>query len=179
MKKIRKAFIRLAYANPEIRAKVLPVVRSAAWEKLPRGWTQDSVEQFWDTLTGDVKHKVTKCIKQMDGKLDDPAAFCASVADQVDPGWRSRRAASYDSLGTRWRFKLIYGPGGKIGYTIGLLGEDYRIIQERDHWRLDYLGMLGQIWEAVTPTRYETPEDAARDLIRLDSRKKLVGQKYE
>jgi hypothetical protein len=94
MKKIRKAFIRLAYDNPEIRAKVLPVVRSAAWEKLPRGWTQDSVEQFWDTLTGDVKHKVTKCIKRMEGKFDDPGAFCASLADQVDPGWRSRSARS-------------------------------------------------------------------------------------
>lgn len=165
MKQIRKAFIRLAYENPEIRPKVLPVVRSAAWEKLPRGWTQESVEKFWDTLTGDAKHKVTKCIKRMEGKFDDPGAFCASLADKVDPGWRSRRAAAYDDLGTPFRFKVIPGRLG-IVYALNIEGEEYRIAPERDRWRLDQLGMLGQTWEAITPIRYDTPQDAADDLHR-------------
>jgi len=60
------------------------------WKSLPKGWTQDSVEKFWSSLTGDVKHKVTKCIKRMEDKMDDPGAFCASLADQVEGStdWR-------------------------------------------------------------------------------------------
>jgi len=61
------------------------------WKSLPKGWTQDSLKSMWETITGDVKHKVTKCIKKMEGKVDDPGAFCASLADKMEPGWRSRR----------------------------------------------------------------------------------------
>ena len=61
------------------------------WINMPKGWTDKSRKKFWDTLTGDVKHKVTKCIKEMEGKIDNPGAFCASLADRVDPGWRSRK----------------------------------------------------------------------------------------
>lgn len=62
---------------------------AAKWEKLPKGWTQESVEKFWKSLTGDAKHKVTKCIKKMEGKMDDPGAFCASLADKVEgTAWR-------------------------------------------------------------------------------------------
>ena len=66
----------------------------AAWENLPEGWTEDSLDSFWESLTGDVKHPVTKCIKQMEGKVSDPGAFCGSLADKADPGWRSRGAAA-------------------------------------------------------------------------------------
>lgn len=67
------------------------MVQAEGWAKLPKGWTQDSVDKFWDTLTGDRKHKVTACIKKMEGKVDDPGALCASLADMVDPGWRSHK----------------------------------------------------------------------------------------
>jgi len=70
----------------------------AAWDNLPEGWTEDSLDSFWESLTGDVKHPVTKCIKRMDGKVSDPGAFCGSLADKADPGWRSRGAA--DAGGT-------------------------------------------------------------------------------
>jgi hypothetical protein len=63
------------------------------WDKLPKGWTKDSLNKFWDTLTGEVKHKVTKCIKKIeesDSGIDDAGAFCASLADKMEPGWRSR-----------------------------------------------------------------------------------------
>jgi glycine/D-amino acid oxidase-like deaminating enzyme len=66
------------------------VIEAARWESMPKGWTDASRKKFWDSLTGDVKHKVTKCIKEMKGKVGDPGAFCASLADRVDPGWRSR-----------------------------------------------------------------------------------------
>lgn len=30
------------------------------------------------------------CIKKMEGtEIDDPGAFCASLADKMEPGWRS------------------------------------------------------------------------------------------
>lgn len=101
---LRTAFIRIAHENPETRKTLLPLVKNAArWEKMPKGWTDESRKKFWETLTGDVKHKVTKCIKEMEGKFDDPGAFCASLADRVDPGWRSRRASDGRDL----RSKII------------------------------------------------------------------------
>jgi hypothetical protein len=94
MREIRAAFIRLARSNPEIRPVVLPLVKQAdKWKKMPEGWTDKSRKEFWESLTGDAKHKVTKCIGEMKGKdIDDPGAFCASLADRVEPGWRSRTA---------------------------------------------------------------------------------------
>lgn len=65
------------------------------WKKMPKGWTDESRRKFWDSLVGDVKHKVTKCIKQMDGKVGDPGAFCAALADRVEgKGWRSEKKAA-------------------------------------------------------------------------------------
>lgn len=65
------------------------------WKKMPKGWTDESRRKFWNSLTGKVKHKVTKCIKEMDGKVDDPGAFCASLADRVEgKGWRSEKKAA-------------------------------------------------------------------------------------
>jgi hypothetical protein len=52
--------------------------RGEGWSKLPHGWTRESLKEFWGSLTGDAKHKVTKCIKLMDSKVTDPGAFCAS-----------------------------------------------------------------------------------------------------
>lgn len=62
------------------------------WDKLPKGWTQESVNKFWSGLTGERKHKVTACIKKLDGKVDDPGAVCASLADMIPEmkGWRNK-----------------------------------------------------------------------------------------
>ena len=66
--------------------------RHAQWDNLPKGWTSKSVDSFWNTMVGDAKHKVTKCMKKMDGKIDDTGAFCASLADKVEgKGWRSEK----------------------------------------------------------------------------------------
>jgi len=64
------------------------------WEgPLPKGWTDASRMKFWDTLTSAApKHKVTECIKRMTGKVGNPGAFCASLADRSIPGWREEAA---------------------------------------------------------------------------------------
>lgn len=85
-----KTIIHLARTDSGFRKE------AEAWGKLPNGWTQESVKKFWDSMTGENKHKVTKCMKEMEGKVDNTGAFCGSLADKVDPGWRSRRAADLD-----------------------------------------------------------------------------------
>lgn len=73
--------------------------KTAAWESLPEGWDQKSLKSFWNSLTGNVKHKVTKCINQMKDHVTDPGAFCASLADRIEgKKWRSssRQRASRD-----------------------------------------------------------------------------------
>jgi hypothetical protein len=51
-----------------------------AWESMPGGWTPESRKKFWNSIG----KSVTKCIKKMEGKVDDPAAFCASLKDKVE-----------------------------------------------------------------------------------------------
>lgn len=76
--------------------KVKMAAQGDRWEKMPKGWTPASREKFWDSLTsGAPKHKVTECIAKMDGKVDNPGAFCAALADRVTPGWRERRASGW------------------------------------------------------------------------------------
>lgn len=67
-------------------------LRLAAWENLPKGWTEESVKKMWATLTGDTKHKITKCMKEMEGKVDNTGAFCGSLASHV--GYRGAADAS-------------------------------------------------------------------------------------
>jgi len=64
---------------------------AAKWEgPYPKGWTKESLKKYWNTLVGDLKHKVSACMRRMEGKVSDPGGFCAALADRVDPGWRSR-----------------------------------------------------------------------------------------
>ena len=84
-----RCFISSLDSDTEIR-QAATHLRVAAWDKMPKGWTEDSVKKFWKSLTGEAKHKVTKCIEKMKDTFDDPGGFCASIADIVDPGWRSR-----------------------------------------------------------------------------------------
>lgn len=95
-----RASVLFGVDNPE---QVVEAVRDRTaatgdkWQKLPKGWTDESRSKMWTSLVGDVKHKVTKCIKKMTGKVDDPGAFCASLADRVEgKGWRSKKKADMD-----------------------------------------------------------------------------------
>lgn len=64
-------------------ARTANVRSSAAWSDLPDGWTKKSMQKFWDGLTGDRKHKIKACMKKMEGKVDDPGAFCGSLAKKL------------------------------------------------------------------------------------------------
>jgi hypothetical protein len=57
--------------------------RADKWYDMPKGWTTESRQKFWDSLTGDRVHRITKCIKEMEGKVDDPGAFCGALASRV------------------------------------------------------------------------------------------------
>jgi len=70
---------------------------SEQWETLPRGWTKKSLEKFARSLTGktkgDTEGFVRACELRMEGKVDDPAAFCASLKDKYlgRTTWRGPR----------------------------------------------------------------------------------------
>jgi len=90
------------------------------WKKRPKGWTDESVEKFWGTLTSDnPDHPVTECIDKMDGKLSNPGAFCGGLADEMDPGWRSRgrekKAAARVDTRTRAQVNKAFRSAGLDG----------------------------------------------------------------
>lgn len=67
------------------------------WRSLPKGWTQKSAEEFWDSIGG----SVSKCIKEIEGVegIDDAGAFCASLADRIEgTGWRHEKRSSARSV---------------------------------------------------------------------------------
>jgi hypothetical protein len=80
-----------------LHARVRMGIRTAAWTNLPPGWTQDSVQSFWDTMTGSKEHKITECISKMKDNVDNPGAFCGSLASQV--GYRA--ASCWDATAFR------------------------------------------------------------------------------
>lgn len=82
------------------------------WKKLPPGWTDKSVDKFWDTLTkGTPEHKVWDCISKMEEPFGDGAgAFCGGLADWKMPGWRQKnKKESPDARATArkyWKGKI-------------------------------------------------------------------------
>lgn len=85
------AFTLVTQGRSGVRRSELRRMMTAAWESLPKGWTKESLKSMWESLTGSAQHKVTACIKKVEGSgIDDPGAFCASLADQFEKGWRSR-----------------------------------------------------------------------------------------
>jgi len=84
-------------------------VAADKWKKLPKGWTDESRKKFWDSLTSRApKHKVTECIKRMGKHMDNPGAFCASLADRVTPGWREEAKKASQPL----QMRRDYGSSG-------------------------------------------------------------------
>jgi len=90
------------------------------WKKLPKGWTDESRKKFWDSLTSAApKHKVTECIKRMEGKMDNPGAFCASLADRVIPGWRQEAAKERRKKKRAFIAKVLTELEEEYGYEPG------------------------------------------------------------
>jgi hypothetical protein len=130
---------------------------AAKWQNLPKGWTDESRKEFWETLVGDVKHPVTKCIEKMEGKpgIDDPGAFCAALADRVDPGWRSRREASPSDVALRWanrndwRGRWLMEQAKDASFT-------FRKPAIRDLWNDMFAGQISDgMWENTPNTGWE------------------------
>jgi len=60
-----------------------------SFKKDPEKW-----RKFWKSLTGDAKHKMTKCIEKVKDWADNPEAFCAALKDFVEgtTEWRKGRS---------------------------------------------------------------------------------------
>lgn len=88
--------------------------------------------------------------------------------------------AGHDNLGTSWKFEMFPGKLGLVyGVTVGK--ERYRIAPDdiqQDKWRIDFAGMLGQIWEPINQSYYSTAKEAAKDLVKLEQSGKLQSKKF-
>jgi len=109
----RKDFLVIPFSGDTIYGEVLGEdedmhkKQASGWEGEPKGWTNKSKEQFFESLGG----SVSECIKKMEGDVDDPEAFCASLADEVE--------------GTAWRHKPRKGNMKKKAEVIVVNGVRY------------------------------------------------------
>lgn len=66
--------------------------KGKAWKKLPKGWSRKTLTNVADKMMKG-EHPFASCVKKMKGKgMKDPNAFCASLKDIDQPGWREREA---------------------------------------------------------------------------------------
>jgi len=79
-------------------------VNEAGFEDKPKGWTDDSIKKFSKTFTKNMKGNVKstgffdKCVKKMQGKIDNPEGFCASLKDEKykSTAWRGKGKSPKD-----------------------------------------------------------------------------------
>jgi len=77
-------------------------VEEAGFKKYPKGWTKNSIKKFAKTLTKEEVNVATKigffekCVKKMQGKVENPEGFCAAMKDEAHGG---------DKASTYWRGK--------------------------------------------------------------------------
>lgn len=55
------------------------VVDMAGWDSVD----QAQAKKYWDKITEGSTHKITACIKAVEGNVSDPGAFCGSLAKKV------------------------------------------------------------------------------------------------
>ena len=195
---LRRRAVRIAHENANLRAPILRAIKAAdPWSKLPKGWTQESVDKFWGTLTGDVKHKVTKCMEQMKGKVDDTGAFCGSLADKVEgtTSWRGKEAFNVhridwddprlpreiaDNVETAFLAMLR---GQHAETEIPRLQKALRDAQEEASWAKEMLrespipiGVTSQgVDWVVYPDQHENPSALVAAIVKMQSRLKSMG----
>lgn len=134
---------------------------------LPKGWTDESRKKFWNTLTsGAPKHKVTKCIKRMEGKVSNPGAFCASLADRSIPGWRQEAAKDRRKKKKAHVAKVLSELEKEYDYKPGLDGQG--LLQSR----YDY----DQVPQAPSKTRPRSMIPG-KDQLSLDPKDPLYLEK--
>ena len=66
-------------------------VKYSIFERLPKGWTEESVMKYWSTLSkDDPEDPIRGCTLKMFGRVINPVKFCINLRDRVEgPGWRS------------------------------------------------------------------------------------------
>lgn len=64
----------IAASDLELAQKV-----TSEWLNYPKGWTKETAKKFWNSITKDRVHKRKACMKAMEGKIDNPGAFCNSL----------------------------------------------------------------------------------------------------
>lgn len=52
------------------------------WEDKPKGWDDQSTAKYYKSMSAE-EGPTSDCIDKIDGNVDDPGAFCASLRDQV------------------------------------------------------------------------------------------------
>lgn len=73
-------------------------IDEAGFEDKPEGWTDKSIKKYSKSFTkkmkGNVKSKgfFDKCVKKMQGKIDNPEGFCAALKDEAHDStyWRGK-----------------------------------------------------------------------------------------
>ncbi len=88
--KIVANFKRLGRFSDDETSGLLQFFASDAPTRTLEQFADDSQQKMWETLTGDVKHKVTACIAKMEGNVEDAGAICAAMTDKFEPGWREK-----------------------------------------------------------------------------------------
>jgi len=82
--------------------QILNKIQEAGFETKPKGWTDGSVKKYSKTFSkkmkGNVKSKgfFDKCVKKMEGKVDNPEGFCAALKDEAygSTHWRGKDKTS-------------------------------------------------------------------------------------
>lgn len=73
------------------------------WTNLPEGWDQGSLESFWESIGG----SVTSCIEALEGRVNDPGAFCASIKDAIEGTTDWRGAQAHESSFTKGESEIM------------------------------------------------------------------------
>jgi len=90
-----KPMIKVGEAVDRYERGEISMAEAEGMAGLPKGWTQDSLKKFAKSLTGKEgtqKGFFDKCVKKMQGKIDNPEAFCASAKDELSKStyWRGK-----------------------------------------------------------------------------------------
>ncbi len=78
--------------------KYLKQIQEAGFEDKPAGWTDKSVKKYTKTFSKKMKGTAKslkffdKCVKKMQGKVDNPEGFCAALKDEAHGStyWRGK-----------------------------------------------------------------------------------------
>lgn len=119
----------------------------------------------------DVKQS-TKKVRRREGKAKSRrgmSGMAERLRDLVTGGPLGESSGDLGT-GTPWSKSV---KGSSVVYLAQIGKARFRIAPGSGGWRLDYLGTLGHIWEAVTPDTYKTPKDAAKAFEKLKSAGKL------